>query len=404
MMSKKKAAIIIVAVVILTSVLTFVGTNSMSLVLGDKVVVPKATYNEMAKYSKLVTVEDIIKKYYVDKVDKDDESKLVEGAAKGLAAGLGDPYTVYWDPKEYEANTIQTEGEYAGVGLTVEPKDDKIYIVAPIEDTPAEKAGIKPGDVIARVNDKDMTGKDIDKAVSMMRGKAGTQVKLTIYREGAPSLLDFNVTRANIVLKSVKSEMMEDNIGYIRITAFQATTADSFKKALDGLKSKGMKALVLDLRDNGGGLLDQCVQVADELIGKGTIVYTIDNQNHKDVISSDSKKLDMPLAILVNGNTASASEIVSGAVKDTNSGTLVGTRTFGKGLVQTVVPIKSDNSAVKVTIARYYTPSGVCIQGKGIEPNVVVDLPDQLKQKPELTRQEDIQLSKAIEVVKSKIK
>ncbi|HBM75670.1 MAG TPA: S41 family peptidase, partial [Clostridiaceae bacterium] len=187
-------------------------------------------------------------------------------------------------------------------------------------------------------------------------------------------------------------------------TAFQANTAESFKKALGDLKAKGMKGLVLDLRDNGGGLLDQCTEVADELIGEGTIVYTIDNKGEKEVIKSDKNKLNMPLTILVNGNTASASEIVSGAVKDTKSGTLVGTRTFGKGLVQTILKLGEDKkSAVKVTIARYYTPSGVCIQGKGIEPNIVVDLPDEAKQKPELTRQEDVQLNKAVEIVRDQI-
>lgn len=401
MISKKKAAAIIIAAVLLTNVLTFVAVNSVTLTVGEKVVVPKSVYNEMLQFSKMFTVKSIIEKYYVDKVD---ESKLTEGAARGLASGLGDPYTVYWDPKEYEANTIQTEGEYAGVGLTVEAKDNRVYVAAPIEDTPAEKAGIKSGDIIYMVDDKDISGKTLDQVVAMMRGKAGTPVKLTIVRENAPAPLEFNIVRANIVLKSVKSEMMDGKIGYIRITAFQATTADSFTNALNDLKSRGMKGLIIDLRDNGGGLLDQCVKIADELIGEGTIVYTIDNKNQKEVISSDKKKLDMPLAILVNGGTASASEIVSGAVKDTNSGILIGTRTFGKGLVQTVVPIKSDNSAVKVTIARYYTPSGVCIQGKGIEPNIVIDLPEDLKQKTELTRQEDVQLTKALDEIGKQIK
>lgn len=400
MISKKKAAAILIVVVVLTNAITFVASNSISLVFGNKALVTKEQYNDLTQFSKLFNVRDLIKRDYVDPID---DNKLVEGAVRGLASGIGDPYTVYWDPKEYEANTIQTEGEYAGLGLVVEAKDDKIVIVSPIEDTPAEKAGIKSGDEIIKVDNEDVSGQDLDQAVSLMRGKAGTPVNLTIIKNGTTDPVVIKLTRANIVIKSVKGEMLSGNIGYIRISAFQAATAESFRTTLSGLKGKGMKGLVIDLRDNGGGLLDQCAEVADELIGEGTIVYTIDNQGKKEIIPSDKNKLDVPLAILVNGGTASASEIVSGAVKDTKSGTLIGTRTFGKGLVQTIEPV-GDGSAVKVTIARYYTPSGVCIQGKGIEPNIVVDLPDALKQKPELTRQEDIQLSKAIEVIKQQEK
>lgn len=401
MISKKKAIVIFVILLILTNAITFTATNGISLAIGNKALVTKEQYNDLAEFNKLFQVRDLLEKDYVDKID---DNLLVEGAVRGLAAGIGDPYTVYWDKKEYETNTIQTEGEYAGLGLVVEPtEDNRIVIVSPIEDTPAEKAGIKSGDIILKVDGKDVNGTDLDAAVSMMRGTPGTSVTLTILKQGGAASTDVKITRANIILKSVKGEIMNGNIGYIRITAFQSSTAQDFKNTLDDLKKKGMKGLVLDLRDNGGGLLDQCIEVARQLVGHGTIVYTIDNQGNKEVADADGNAIDIPIAVLVNGGTASASEIVSGAVKDSQSGVLIGTKTFGKGLVQSIEPI-GDGSALKVTIARYYTPSGVCIQGKGIDPNIVIDLPESVKQETEMTRQEDVQLSKALEVIGQQIK
>lgn len=401
MISKKKAAVILIVVIIVTNLITFGATNGISIAVGDKAIITKSQYNDLVEFSKLFQVRDMIKSDYVDKID---DNLLVEGAVRGLASGIGDPYTVYWDTKEYEANTIETEGQYAGVGLVVEPTDDdRIVVVSPIEDTPAEKAGVKSGDIIVKIDNKEVAGKDLDAAVALMRGTPGTSVTLTILREGSSAFQDIKITRANIVLKSVKGEMLDSSTGYIKITAFQANTAQSFSDTLKSLQKNGMKGLILDLRDNGGGLLDQCIQVANQLVSKGIIVYTIDNKGQKEVAYADGSSIDIPIVVLVNGGTASASEIVSGAVKDSKSGTLVGTRTFGKGLVQTIDPI-GDGSAVKVTIARYYTPSGVCIQGKGIEPNIVIDLPDSVKQKTEMTRQEDVQLSKAIEVIKQQIK
>lgn len=400
MTNKKKTIIWVIVALLITNSITFFASNIISVGIGDKYIVSKSDYNLLNEFSKVFVIRDILKQKYVDKVD---ENKLVEGAAKGIADGLGDPYTVYMTPEEYESFNINTEGTYEGIGLEVEMLNNKVTVVAPIEDTPSEKAGIKTGDVITGVDGKSVSGKSLDDVVAMMKGKAGTKVTLTIIRANSSAPVNITIKRAKIVLKTVKSEMLEDKIGYIKITTFDENTAANFKKSLTGLESQGMKGLVLDLRDDPGGLLDQAVKVADELMGKGTIVYTIDNKGKKEVETSDANKIDVPLAILVNGGTASASEIVSGAVKDSKSGILIGTKTFGKGLVQTIVQLP-DKSAVKVTIARYYTPSGVCIQGKGIEPNIVIDLPDNLKQKAELTRQEDVQLNKAAEVIKSQIK
>lgn len=401
MTRKKKTVIWVAAALVVTNMITFVVSNLVSVSMGDKYIVSKESYDLLNRYGKMFYVRDQIEKYYVDKVD---ENKLVEGAVRGIASGLGDPYTVYMDPDEYESFNVQTGGTYEGIGLTVEMLDKKVTAVAPIDDTPSAKAGIRSGDVITAVDGKGISGKTLDEVVALMKGKAGTKVKLTILKANTATAVDVTLTRAKITLKTVKSEMLENKIGYIRITTFDENTAGNYKKALSSLESQGMKGLVIDLRDDPGGLLDQCVQVADSLLGEGTIVYTVDNKGEKHYEKSDRNKIGVPLAILVNGGTASASEIVSGAVKDTNSGTLIGTKTFGKGLVQTIIPIESDKSALKVTIARYYTPSGVCIQGKGIEPNIVVELPDSLKDKMELTRQEDVQLSKAIQVLKEKMK
>lgn len=353
-------------------------------------------YAFVKEYGKLIYVKDLVNEYYVDKIDQD---KLLEGALKGMVSNAGDRYTYYMTKKEYDDLMTQTTGSYAGLGIYLDEKDGRILVVAPIEDSPAEKAGIKSGDLILKINDKEVLATDMDKAVSMMKGKEGIKVKLTVYRKGTGNI-DFNLTTAKITLKTVKSEMLDSNIGYIRITTFDENTANEFNKALEGLESKKMRGLIIDLRDNPGGLLDTSTQVADKLVGKGDIVYTINNQGQKEEWKSDANKINVPLVLLVNGGSASASEIVSGAVRDYKAGTLIGTKTFGKGLVQTIIGLK-DGSGVKVTIAKYYTPSGECIQGKGITPDIVLDLPEKDKNR-ELTHAEDIQLQKAIEVIKSK--
>ena len=395
--SLKKAITWIVITNLITSfVLIFVPIKT----IGGKVLVNGEDYKFFKQYEKMKPINDIIQDDYYEKIDN---SKMVEGAIKGMVSGLDDPYTVFMNKKEFDELKTSTEGSFTGVGIYIGDKDGKIVVVAPIEDSPAEKAGIKSGDIIIRVNDQEVSAKESDKAVSMMKGKAGTKVKITIYREGVGEK-DIEVTREKIVFKTVKSEMLPDNIAYIRITTFDENTSKAFISALDDMKSKGMKGLILDLRDNPGGLLDECKVVADKLIGKGTIVYTLDKDGKKEVLESDEDKINVPLVILTNGGTASASEIVSGAVRDHKAGTLIGTTTFGKGLVQTVIPL-IDGTGIKVTTARYYTPSGECIQKKGIKPDIEVPLPDNLKDKPivELNRAEDVQLQKAIEVIKTKM-
>jgi carboxyl-terminal processing protease len=238
-----------------------------------------------------------------------------------------------------------------------------------------------------------------------MLGTPGTTVKIIFDRTGVGRLVK-EITRAQIIIKSVKYEMLKNKIGYIRISMFDENSADGFLSGIDALDKQGMKGLIIDLRDNGGGLLEESARIADKLLGKGTIVYTIDNKGRKQVWSSDANKFNKPLVILVNGGTASASEILTGAVRDFKAGTIIGTKTFGKGIVQIPIPL-SDGSAVKVTIAKYYTPSGECIQKIGITPNIVLDFPKEIKDKLNkglpLTSQDDIQLKKGIEIINSKL-
>jgi carboxyl-terminal processing protease len=398
-MTKKRFYILLAALLIVTNVITFVLANAVSVVLPNgKVIVSREEYRLIREYNKLFDVEKILKNRYVDKVDF---SALLEGAIKGMANSLEDPYTVYMNKKEFSDFMTQTTGTYGGIGIVVAvDKEDHIVVVSPIKNTPGERAGIKSGDIIVEVNNKKVSGKNLDEAVAMMRGPQGTEVTLTIMREG--KTFTKTITREIIKLETVYDEMLPDKIGYIKITMFDQSTADDFKAALDKLKSQGMKGLILDLRDNPGGLLEETIDISNLILPKGVVVTTKGRVDNKEYYSK-GPGLGLPLAVLVNKGSASASEILAGAIKDRKVGILVGTTTFGKGLVQTVVDF-GDGTGLKYTIARYYTPNGTNIQGKGIEPNYVVELPESytLQDTPDLKG--DTQLIKAFEIVKSEIK
>lgn len=383
MISRKKAVVWGVVLVLLSSIVTM----NMQLAFGDTVLVSKEAFNEYKKYSKLYSLEKVIEDNYYTDVDED---KLVDGSIKGLFEGLDDPYSQYMNKKEFENFMQYTEGSYSGIGVIITPGEDGyITVVSPIEDSPGFKAGIKSEDKIIKVNGKDVTAKEMDKAISMMKGKSGTEVEITILRDNKDRI-EMKIKRQEIRLKTVKSEVLEDNIGYIRITTFDEKTAGEFKIQLEELQAKSIKGLVLDLRDNPGGLLDQCQEITDLLIGEGTIVYTKDKQGKTKYLKSDKNKIDVPLAVLVNKGSASASEILSGAVRDNKEGVLIGTTTFGKGLVQSVRSL-NDGSGFKLTVSQYFTPNGEYIHGKGITPDIVV---------------EDVekQLPTAIEHIKKQIK
>lgn len=348
----------------------------------------------------------ILQKSFYEKIDTD---KLLEGAISGMADSLKDPYTVYYNKDQMKSFTNlqrNTEDEYVGVGLPIIlDKNGLITVLEPFDDSPAKAAGIKQGDKILKIDGKDITGiRDETLVANMIKGQENTETVLTILRQSENNTFDVRVVRKKIKAKlNIRSEMLENKIGYIKIKMFDENISKNFISQLNTLVDQGAKAIVIDVRDNPGGLYNEVVSLADRLLPKGTIVYTENRQGKKTYQTSDATELNLPVAVLTNGNSASASEILAGAIKDFKKGILVGTKTFGKGLVQSTYSF-DDGTGIKVTIARYFTPSGVCIHGEGIKPDIEVNLPDKYKDTPvsAIPRDEDLQLQKAIQVLQQK--
>ncbi len=329
--------------------------------------------NNLYKNLELFTkVLSIVKKDYVeDKTYKD----LIYGAINGMLSSL-DPHSSFLPPDSFKEMQVETKGEFGGLGIVITIKDGILTVVSPIEDTPAYKAGIKAGDKILKINGESTRNLTLMEAVKKLRGKPGTKVTISIFREGFKKLKNITITRAIIKIKSVKKKMFENNIAYIRITQFQERTTSDLKKALKDLQKEygEIKGLVLDLRNNPGGLLSQAVGVSDVFLKKGLIVYTkgrVENSSYKFFAHDDGDEGNYPIVIIVNSGTASASEIVSGALQDHKRAIIIGTQTFGKGSVQTIIPMQ-DGSAIRLTTAKYYTPSGRSIQAEGIKPDIIV--------------------------------
>jgi carboxyl-terminal processing protease len=335
---------------------------------------PDDTYQELDTFASVLA---IVQKNYVEPVST---KQLIDGAITGMLSSL-DPHSAYLTPDLYRDLEVETRGSFGGLGIEITIKNGVLTVVSPIEDTPAYKAGIKTGDQIIKIDDdftKDMTLND---AVKRMRGPKGSKIKLTIHRPGVPDLFTVSLARDVIKIQAVKSKMVdENNFGYIRIATFQENTDEGVEKAIDEIETKNqgkIKGLVLDLRDNPGGLLNQAVKVSDDFLDGGLIVYTQGrNENQQQKYFSHKKKdfVDYPMVVLVNGGSASASEIVAGALQDQRRAVVVGTQTFGKGSVQTILPL-DDHSALRLTTARYYTPLGRSIQAVGITPDVDSELP-----------------------------
>ena len=332
--------------------------------------VPRQDYESLEAFTNILS---IVKKNYVEDVDI---TKLVNGAIGGMLNSL-DPHSAYLTPELYKELQMDTQGRFGGLGIEITIKGGVLTVVSPIEDTPAAKAGVKPGDQIFKIEDeftKDMTLLD---AVKKMRGPRGTKITISVKREGVPELINFTLVRDTIRVQSVRSRSLEEGYGYVRLAQFQERSDRDLQKALEKLVAEkgGLKGLVLDLRNNPGGLLTQAVRVADLFLDSGLIVYTdgrIESQKQKYFAQKEGSWLDFPMVVLVNGGSASASEIVAGALQDHKRAVVLGTKTFGKGSVQTILPL-DDNSALRLTTARYFTPKGRSIQATGIVPDIIVE-------------------------------
>ncbi|HBE10032.1 MAG TPA: S41 family peptidase [Lachnospiraceae bacterium] len=355
-------------------------------------------------------IENLVNYYYYFEKDYD---KQEESYYDGIMEGLDDPYSVYYTKEEYKRLLEDDSGEFTGIGATVSKNIDtnEISIVKPMEGSPAAKAGMLPGDVVVKVDETVITpDMELEAVVNMIRGEENTDVTVTVKREGVSEEIVLKITRAKITNPTVSYEMLDGNIGYIKIDQFISVTADQFKNAVDDLQSKGAKSLIFDLRNNPGGLLSAVVSMCDYLVddnvtapggeGAGDILYTKD-KNDKNIEKygcSDKHSVDLPMVILVNENSASASEVFTSCMRDYGKATIVGTTTFGKGIVQTIFPL-SDGSAVKMTIAKYYTPSHTEIHKIGISPDVEVELPDDLKKKVTIPHKDDTQLQAAVKAL-----
>ena len=357
------------------------------------------TNKTVKKIDELMNYIDL---YYNDDCDEDDIRNAIYA---GTLEGLGDPYSVYYTADEYKDMQISTSGKYYGIGAALgqDAKTKEVTISKVYEGTPAEEAGLRDGDQIVKVNDTVSTSEELSDLVHKIRGEEGTTVHLKIYRASTKKTFEVDVERKNVELPSITSKMLDGGIGYIQISEFQSKTEEQFKSALADLKKQGMKSLIVDVRSNPGGLITAAANILDQILPEGTVVYTEDKYGKREDYTSDSKCLKCPIAVLVNENSASASEIFAGAIKDYNYGTLIGTKTFGKGIVQTVFPLE-DGDAVKITTAKYYTPKGNYIHGVGIEPDINLTYKYSGPEDEAYDMKYDNQVQKAIKVLAEKMK
>ena len=364
------------------------------------ITISREEYDRLRKYEKLDALLQLVQMYYYEDVDTEE---MLESAAYGLIAGIGDVYSTYYSKEDMDAFNEETEGEYAGIGcqLLADPTDQLITITRVFKGSPAEEVGMRTGDKIVYVNDVYYSAYEMDAAVDVMRGTPGESVKVTVMR--GLETIDFDITRKVVNINYVEHQILDGNIGYVMVFDFLGDAVEGFAAALESFEAAGVKGMIIDLRNNGGGLLDASVAMADMILPAGTVVSMRDKLGNEEAFEIDDEYYNVPMVVLVNEYSASASEILSGAIRDYGEGTLVGTTTFGKGVVQSVVDFP-DGSGLKVTTARYYTPSGECIHEVGIEPHVTVELDEEvvtLYGINNLPHDQDAQLQKAIELIQN---
>ena len=381
----------LVAIIVLFGRKTSVSDSSQG-------VIDTLTDDSATSESKLQTILYIIKNYYYQDVD---DQTLIDGVYAGIVESLDDPYSAYYTAEEYEDLMDTLTGNYAGIGALLQKNAEtgEVAVTKVYEDTPAEQAGLQEGDIIVSADGNIATEEDLDVFVQHIRGEEGTDVELVINREGEE--MTVTCTRASISTPTVEHQMLDNNVGYIQVSQFTDGTYDDFVAAYEDLEAQGMTSVIFDMRNNGGGLLDSVVDILDYLLPEGTVVYTMDKAGNREDYTSDAANYkSIPMTVLVNGNTASAAEIFTGAIRDFEYGTIIGTQTFGKGIVQSTIPL-TDGSAVKLTTQTYYTPSGECIHGTGITPDEVLEYEFMGGEDDQYSVDLDNQIQKALEVLAS---
>lgn len=352
--------------------------------------------------SKMQYIQQVMDTYYYYDIDMDD---IADNVYQGMLEALGDPYSVYYDEEAFAALMESTTGTYCGIGVVVSQNIETmdIVVVNPYEGCPGHKAGLQPGDIILGTKDVDFAGMDLNEAVSYIKGEEGTKVNIRILRDGKE--MEFQVTREKIDIPTVAYEKLDGNIAYIAVSSFDAVTYEQFSNAIKEAQADGCQAYIFDLRNNGGGLYDTVVDMLDDLLPKGKLVYTEDKNGKQEIQYSDAECLDAPMAVLINGNSASASEVFAGAMQDYKAAKIIGTTSFGKGIVQSIMSL-GDGTAVKVTISSYFTPNGRNIHGQGITPDITVELPEdeEAYENGFLKREYDTQLQKAVDYLLTELK
>lgn len=406
-MTKKKAILLFVVILLITNVSTFFITNFLNINMNDKTLIQTEEYRKLKdvydKNEKIKNIEEIINSNYLRDVDKE---ALEDGKLRGMLDSLNDPYSQYFNKEEFRKFNEDTAGSFAGIGIVVTPMDDNyITVVSPISGTPAERAGIKTEDKIIKVNGVEYTAKQMEEAVSVMRGEPGTDVKVTVLRkvDGKQETLDFDLTREIIKIESIETAMIPNsNLGYMKVISFDQDTYKDYKEGLKLLKDKGAKGIVFDLRGNPGGLLDVVINMADDLLGDSTILFTKTKAGQEEYFKSNISMDNIPAVVLIDKGSASASEIFAGALKDNGRAKLIGETSFGKGVVQRIYDFP-DGTGMKITESEYFLPNGESIHEKGVAPDYEISLPEDIEGIGIDYINEDTQLQKAIEVINSQL-